>query len=253
MPEDCGCRKHEPQQDSLTRREFIKTSGVIAASAALATMPLRLKQPPGVPLASIDEETIKLALMIAMADAMYQETDAEIQALGMKLDTSFESVKFAEAQGSLIGLVIPHLLSPSKRMGVDVALTVDVNSGLLTSVHFLIGWSLVALLNVMSVSYDHRDPLFPISEPPLPPQMIRPRVENHWAFPRENSPPSKDIDRVVVGWPPHAEDPAAGYWHFGGCTKAAWLMDREEAVYRCTEDKETNVAFPDLLVNMPLK
>ena len=82
--------------------------------------------------------------------------------------------------------------------------------------------------------------------------MVRPRIENHWYFPRANSPEVKDIDRIAFGWPLHAEDPASGYWHYGGCTQAAWLLDRGEAVFRCIEVKETLLTYPDLFLSMPL-
>lgn len=253
MPEDCGCSKANASQDSLSRREFIRATGIVAAGASLAAAPIRLRQPPMVLLSPVDPDVLKVGLVIALADANYQEARKNIMALGLTLDETTGGVKFADVSGSLLGFVLSQALSPSKRMGVDIALTVDFNTGILTSVHVLTGWSLVDLLNISNVTYDHRDQTTTINgnnkNGPFS-ILVRPKTELYWSFPYQQAPPFLPIDLVESGWPPHAEDPNAGYWHYGNGVKAEWLMDRGEAVYRVTQVKETNVNYGDLYTQM---
>ena len=76
MPDGCGCGKGDDRKEILTRREFIKTSGFIAASAGLAATPISrgLVQrifwsgPQGSP-----PESLSSALSIASTDAMVLE------------------------------------------------------------------------------------------------------------------------------------------------------------------------------------
>jgi hypothetical protein len=134
--------------------------------------------------------------------------------------------------------------SESKRFGADIALTVDLATGVLTSCQRVIGWSLVDLLVVSSNRYDVRYP--PYQEYPsprdtsgAPPITIRPAFAADWTLPRPNSPKIQPEDFVETGWPPHAEDPNAGYWHFTGSSEAAWVAEQGLNVYECMQVGES--------------
>jgi hypothetical protein len=177
--------------------------------------------------------------------------------LGLSFNVTVDSALFASLQEPLAGFVLPHSQSPSRRMGADLALTVDVAQGLVTSVHFLTGWSLVDMLEVASITFDVRNPLYEESRDgriqyDTPPALIRPRIEDYWTFPRPDSPPMTDADLVETGWPPHAEDPAAGYWHYGGCNQTGWMVEREAWVYRCVQVRETLNVEKEWLMDLPI-
>ena len=71
-------------------------------------------------------------------------------------------------------------------------------------------------------------------------------------FPYQNAPPPSPLDLVKSGWPPHAEDPSSGYWHYSNGIKADWLIEDGEAVYRILQVKEINVNYVDLFTELPL-
>jgi hypothetical protein len=167
-------------------------------------------------------------------------------------------VLFASIQDKLAGFVLPHSDSPSRRMGANLALTVDVAQGLVTSVHSLTGWSQVEMLDVASFTFDMRGPLYEEARSgriqyDKPPALIRPRVETYWTFLRPGSPPMTDADLVETSWPPHAEDPAVDYWHYGGCSQAGWIVECEAWVYRCIQVRETLNVKKEWWVDLPIK
>lgn len=257
--DDCGCSgKSFPTSPSnpITRREFLKAASTVAVGATLSVLPVH-------PLSSLAASPIKgedlaAALEIAVSDALYQEAVAELQALGLTFQPAVDAVRLASIQDGLTGFVLPHRASPSRRMGADLALTVDVAPGLVTSVHFLTGWSLVEMLEMASITFDVRNPLYEESRDgriqyDTPPALIRPRIEEYWSFPRPNSPSMTDADLVETGWPPHAEDPAAGYWHYGGCSQAGWVVEREAWVYRGVQVRETLNVDKEWWVDLPVK
>lgn len=239
---DCGCPEPTAQPEfSLSRREFLQVGGVAVGGALLAAAPLNLIKPPN--FGQTAPGSVEDALKIALADAMFLEMEEEVKALGMSLNQTADTVKLSGTQDSLTGFVLTHSQSPSKRMGADVALTVDVGRGIVTSVQLVVGWSLVDMLNLAHIMLDYRDspePLYPTrANTGAPPEMLKPRTEEYFYFPRADSPAWKPEDLVETGWTPHAEDPAAGYWHYGNSTQAGWILEKGEYVYRCNQAKET--------------
>ncbi len=253
VPNDCGCPKPNEQTESvLSRREFLQVSGVATAGVMLAALPPNLINPPNFAPAG----TVEDALKIALPDAMFLEMEEEVKALGMALNLDAASIKLSGTQDALTGFVLTHSQSPSKRMGADLALTVDVGRGLVTSVQLVVGWSEVDMLNLAHITLDYRDvpePLYPTrANTGAPPEMLRPRSEAYFYFPRINSPAYQPEDLVESGWPPHAEDPAAGYWHYGNTAQAGWMLELGEYVYRCNEAKETQNVTEELFINLPI-
>jgi hypothetical protein len=97
---------------------------------------------------------------------------------------------------------------------------------------------LLDILQVSSVIFDVRNPFYEETRSPrihydTPPRLIRPRVERQWSFTRPDSPLPRSEDLVEVGWPP--ETPDTHYWHYGGCSGCAWIIERDAWVYRCTQ------------------
>ncbi len=244
--DDCPCGKKpsggDPSPNTITRREFLKAAGTVAVGATLSVFPVR---PLSVLAARVPgPEELAPAVEIAVRDAMFQEAMAELGALGLSFEIAPDLIVFASMQDTLTGFVLPHSQSPSRRMGATLTLTVDIAQGLVTSIHMLTGWSLVDVLEVASFTFDARDPLYEEARSgripyDTPPALLRPRREMYWSFPRPDSPPMTDADLVETGWPPHAEDPAAGYWHYGGCSQATWMVEREAWVYRGVQVRET--------------
>ncbi len=252
---DCGCPEPKEQPESaLSRREFLQVGGIFAGAAAL--LPVfshRLLLNPIVTVPT--DEDLEAALKIAVNDSMYLETLAALTASNFAFDASLSAVLFPSMQDKLVGWVLRQVKSESLRFGADLVFTVDLSAGILTSIQTVIGWSLVDLLVVSSSRYDVRYSLFP--EPssskalsPMPLTMIQPSVGSDWSFPRPNSPKIQPEDFVEVGWPPHAEDPNAGYWHYGGCSGTAWVTDNGAYIYQCVQVGEmlanTKFIYSDL-------
>jgi len=253
VPNDCGCPEPTEPQPALTRREFLQVGGVVAGGALLTATPLNLIRPPN--FGQTTPGSIDDALKIALADAMFLEMKEEVKALGMALNLDAASIKLSGTQDALTSFVLTHSQSPSKRMGADMALTVDVGRGLVMSVQLVVGWSEVDMLNLAHITLDYRDvpePLYPTrANAGTPPEILRPRSEAYYYFPRANSPAYQPEDLVESGWPPHAEDPAAGYWHYGNTAQAGWMLELGEYVYRCNETKETQNVTEELLISLP--
>ncbi len=239
---------------ALSRREFLQVGGVFAGAAALLPVfSQRLLLNPIVTVPT--DEEIEAALKIAVNDPMYLETLAALTASNFAFDASLSAVLFPSMQDKLVGWVLQQVKSESLRFGADLAFTVDLSASILTSIQTVIGWSLVDLLVVSSNCYDVRylpyeDPVSPKDQSTAPPEIIRPSIGSDWTLPRPNSPKIQPEDFVEVGWPPHAEDPNAGYWHYGGCSGTAWVTDNGASIYRCVQVGEhlanTNFIYSDL-------
>jgi hypothetical protein len=221
----------------LTRNEFLKTMGVSAAGI-LAGVPLLFRMQtspslkPQVPL-----EDLERGFQIAAGDGMVQDSLIGIRSLGFTLSIADESLVSYSAQEDLLGLVLRHQSSSSRRTGADLIATVDLGVGLVTMVQVIVGWSYIDTIDVASMIYDIRLPLY--EEPyegrlghPDPPVWLRPRLEQQWVYYRPDSPPIRPEDLLEVGWPPDEEAIQAGYWYYGGCSGAEWVLDQETYLYR---------------------
>ncbi len=256
---DCGCPEPNVKPEAaLSRRQFLQVGGVFAGAAAL--LPVfshRLLLNPIVTVPT--DEELEAALKIAVNDPMYLETLAALTASGFAFDASLPAVLFPSMQDKLVGWVLRQVKSESLRFGADLAFTVDLSASILTSIQTVIGWGLVDLLVVSSSRFDVRypayaDPVSPKEQSIALPNMIRPAFVFDWTFPRPNSPNIQPEDFVKVGWPPHAEDPNAGYWHYGGCSGTAWVTDNGASIYQCVQVGEilanTKFIYSDLDTTM---
>ena len=224
----------------LSRREFLKIAEVVSIGTAMTSMPVLSH------FASISNSTgepsdgdVEAALEIARNSDMFQEALADMQTLGIEFDISPNFVRLPSWQGSFLGLVLKHSLSPSPRMGADLMLAVHLSNETLSTLQSVAGWSLLDILVLNGSLSDLRKPPREEIRNPLvhydePPRMIRPCLENLWSFFRPDSPSWRPEDASIeIGWPP--ETPDTHYWHYGGCNGCAWENDYGVWVYRCVQ------------------
>ena len=183
-------------------------------------------------------EEIRKALEIAKKESMFQEAVVELEALNIQFNIVPEAVSASSAQGDLVGLLLHQSSSPSRRMGADLILTVDMSKEILNIVQYLVGWCLVKSTKLKSVIFDIRFPLYEkLREDRIkydtPPKMTRPRKEHHWSFSRPNSPPLRPEDLVEFGWPPETTD--SHFWYFDGCISPGWTVYREANHFLCAQ------------------
>ena len=242
------------KKSKITRREVLIAGATVAGAAAAMQVAGKEAEAAGVtPATTADVST---GLAIAAGDAMFQEALVELQAAGFGFDLSPLAAQFATVQDNLVGMVIKHNLSLSNRFGVDLILTADLEAGTLFLLQWVIGWSLVDSLEVVSDVFDSRLPLKAEARSPrvqyaTPPLMIRPRIEQSWSFWRPGSPPIQPSDLVLTGWPPGPEALNSGYWHYGGCSAATWVSDGLALYYLASQLSEhlggTQFRYLDLL------
>lgn len=202
-----------------------------------------------------NSDNYKQLLIIATQDSIFQEIIVELKLFGFEFEITPRNIGFLSAQDSLIGFVLQQNVSISTRMGANMILTVDLLLNKLIAVQIIIGWSLVNILNVSSRIFDTsnqpyeemRSNRIKYSDPP---KLLRSYIEQSWSFLRENSPEIQLADLIETGWPPHAELPDSGYWHFGGCGAAAWLLRKGKWVYHCTQVSEYRGVDESLLVDL---
>ena len=230
------------QDSALSRRQFLKIAGVSLAGAAVTLLPT---VPTSIAafntLQYLPIEDIRKALEIAKKAPMFQEAITELEAINIRFNIVPESVSASSAQGDLVGLLLHQSSSPSRRLGADLLLTVDLSKEILNIVQYLVGWCLVKSTKLKSVIFDIRFPLYEkLREDTVkyetPPNMIRPRKEHHWSLSRPNSPPVRPEDLVEFGWPPEAPD--SHFWYFDGCTSPGWTVYREANHFRCAQAGE---------------
>jgi hypothetical protein len=223
----------------VSRRQFLKVASVTICGTAAYTI-LGLSRG----FTDMDAATQSLAsswdeaLAISRNAPMFQETISELDGLDLRFDVSEKTIRQTSFQDRYIGLVMKQTDSQSPRMGADLVLTIDLASKTLNVVQRVVGWSLLDTLQVSSVIFDARDPLYEEWRNPrihydIPPRMIRPRLERLWSVWRPDSPLPRPEDLVELGWP--LETPDSHYWHYGGCSDCVWVADREAWVYRCVQ------------------
>jgi hypothetical protein len=226
----------------ISRRQFLKTAGVTALGAAATVLPghiLDITSPPATPEVSVED--IEAALAVAREAPMFQDALAAVDLSSFGISAAAEAVRQSSKQDQLIGLILRHQKTVSNRTGVDLLLTVDLQDKVLSAVQVVTGWCLLSLLQVMSIAFDVREPLYEELRSGRiqydePPRLIRPRQEFLGTFPRADPPPPQPEDFVEVGWPVETEK--SRYWYYDGCSSAAWVLVKEAWVYRCTQVAE---------------
>jgi len=219
----------------LSRRQFLQVAEIAIVGAAASKIPV-ISSSFGAPADDVEE-----ALGIAENSPMFQEAIAYLFSLGIEFKVTPDAVKLSSIKEPLIGLVLRHDQSTSKRMGADVILTVDLQNKVLNTVQAATGWSLLDSLQVASVLFDIRLPLYPEWRDDrlhydTPPRMLRPGIEQQWSFWRPDSPPERPEDLVLYGWPAETRD--SHYWYFDGCNLAGWVDDQGFLIYRCEQVEE---------------
>ncbi|OGO72707.1 MAG: hypothetical protein A2Z49_07670 [Chloroflexi bacterium RBG_19FT_COMBO_56_12] len=119
------------QDNSISRRQFLKIAGVTLAGAAVTLLPALPTSIAAInTLQDIPIEEIRKALEIAKKESMFQEAVVELEALNIQFNIVPEAVSASSAQGDLVGLLLHQSSSPSRRMGADLILTVDMSKNL---------------------------------------------------------------------------------------------------------------------------
>lgn len=175
-----------------------------------------------------------MAMAIAKGSPHFQQAIARLQDADLRFEVESKDVRLAATNGSSVGLVVRHNISPSPRYGADLILTVDLTANLLTATQFVIGWCLINSLDVASTMFDARNPLevqlSPTRNEELSLTLVKPRVEQQWSFFRPGSPPQRPEELVEVGWPPEA--PEYPRWNYVGCIAAEWIDNQGVLMYR---------------------
>lgn len=241
-PKDQGDQplQHRPNP---SRRRFLQAVGATIIGSVATTMPL--------PILDINASAAPAsrdkAWAIAVASPLFQEAIAELSEGQFVFDATSSSFREVGAQGSLVGLLLQHRSSASRRVGASLIMTVDLQAHSLNFVQFIVGWCLDFSLEAQSTIFDVRNqPYRQISDarPPqtLPP-LTRPRHGRHWTFARPVPLENRPEKLVVTGWPSDTTD--ACHWFYDGCTSTEWATENGAVIHRCTQVAEQRSCQPD--------
>ena len=181
------------------------------------------------------------ALGICNKSPLYLQAVDELGIYDFEFNCSTDTVEYTSIQGHLLGAVLRPTKVRDPRMGATISLTFDLQEHELNVLEFVVIWCLIDIVIAISISFDRWKPLYAELRSQRveylePPRMIRPRIENQWAFVRENPPPLLIEDIVLEGWP--AIVPERKYWLFNGSSHAEWANREEITYYRCAQVSE---------------
>lgn len=240
----------------LSRRIFLKMVGATVVGTVAGTLPVPpvLANAMALPVSTAPYATNAMpaqsaqaitpasrdeAWAIAVASPLFQQVIAELNASHFVFDTTSAGFQHASDHGTLVGLKLEQIRSANRRMGASVVLTVNVQAEVLTGLQYLVSWCLNTSLEVRSIMFDARGPVYNSPEERGPSQskvsreLRRPRRAENWSFDRDDPLPSRPEELVIEGWPP--DSPEACHWFYLGCGSTEWAVDRGLVIHRCMQ------------------
>jgi hypothetical protein len=223
----------------LSRRGFLKAVGATVAGSLAASLSI----PPHLAVAAATSTAAPAEpWAIAAASPLLQQAVSELTTLQFAFALDGAHFHHTSDYLGFVGLILPHRSASSRRCGVDLVLTVDMQARALTAVHYVIGWCLEGSLELNSGILDGS-----------PPELLQtrggvivvpaPRHDRQWTFARNSAsidPPPNPLP--IDGWPPDAS--AACPWYYGGCITTAWAASGNVVIQRGTQVIETHSCQP---------
>lgn len=235
--------QHSQENSLHSRRIFLKAVGATVLGSVAATVPI----PSFVSQVAAVPESRRRAQEIASSAPLFRYVLGILQAHHFTFDASVDSFNYASEQERYAGLTLHHRETRSRRTGADLVLTVDMQSSILISVQYIIGWCLDCSLEVQSTVWDVRLELprqgYGRKPTPKPEDVTWPQQDQHWTLRRAPKEVTQSGTSLADDWP--SDPPEACHWFYLGQHTTDWVTTNGQLSYRCTQVVEERSCQPE--------